>query len=150
VIRVCTICKEEKLISDCSGTACKLCHAKRRREWRKANPDREKINQRKQDLKRYFGITPEQYDAMLQKQSGKCAGCNRHQTEFVKNLAVDHDHKTGIIRGLLCEDCNIALGKLKDNVSTLNNLINYLENSQSDLAVINPKVVKLRLPKKVG
>lgn len=53
-------------------------------------------------LKRLYGITPEQYDELFEKQNGCCAVCGRHQREFKTRLAVDHDHATGEIRGLLC------------------------------------------------
>lgn len=50
------------------------------------------------------------YDRNYQLQSGKCLICNKHSTEFTKRLAVDHNHETGIFRGLLCTDCNTKLG----------------------------------------
>jgi len=53
-----------------------------------------------------FGITSEQYDELLRKQDGNCAICGRHNLEFARKLAIDHDHETSEIRGLLCELCN--------------------------------------------
>lgn len=57
-------------------------------------------------LKRLYGITLEQYDELLHRQHHCCAVCNRHESEFKTRLAVDHDHKTGEIFGLLCMYCN--------------------------------------------
>jgi hypothetical protein len=80
---------------------------------------------RERNLRRKFGWTPKQYDEMLESQSGVCAGCGRPPAGE-KRLAVDHDHKTDEIRGLLCDGCNIALGGVEDNPQTLLRLIQYL------------------------
>jgi hypothetical protein len=71
------------------------------------------------------------YDEMLQKQGGVCALCRRPESKLRKdgtpmNLSVDHCHKTGKIRGLLCYRCNVALGFLEDDVETLGRAIKYL------------------------
>lgn len=59
---------------------------------------------RRRDLKRRYGITPGDYDLLLAVQGGVCAICARHPR--TQNLAVDHSHRTGQIRGLLCSTCN--------------------------------------------
>jgi hypothetical protein len=79
-------------------------------------------------LKRY-GITPEQYTELFNKQEGCCAICGRHQTEFKAALGVDHDHITGIVRGLLCYRCNSFLGYVKDDIQILLKAINYLQKT---------------------
>jgi len=61
---------------------------------------------REYHLLRMFGLTLAQYAKLLKKQKGKCGVCLRPAQSFVKNLAVDHDHKTGEIYGLLCTYCN--------------------------------------------
>lgn len=58
-----------------------------------------------------YGITPEQYNAMLLAQNSCCAICGRHQSQFKRRLAIDHDHVTQELRGLLCHGCNWSLGK---------------------------------------
>jgi uncharacterized protein YlaI len=63
------------------------------------------------------------------KQKGCCAICGKHQTILNKTLNVDHCHKTGKIRGLLCTNCNHGLGKFYDNAEVLKVAINYLNNS---------------------
>ncbi len=92
-----------------------------------ANKDPDK--DRNQHLVRTYGITSEEYDVMLAKQDGHCATCSttvpgnsRRNVYF----SVDHCHTTGKVRGLLCHNCNTALGLLKDNTDTIANLIRYL------------------------
>ena len=80
------------------------------RLWKKNNPEKEKSSARKTNLKRYYNITPEIYDTMFEKQKGCCGVCKKHQTEFKQRLAVDHCHKTGKVRKLLCSECNTSLG----------------------------------------
>lgn len=90
---------------------------------RKLNPDKYK----NQDLKKVFGITLIEYKLMLENQQHKCKICNKHKNEFKKQLAVDHCHSTGRIRGLLCEKCNVGLGSFKDNIEVLTQAIEYLK-----------------------
>ena len=84
---------------------------------------------RNQKLLENYGITNQDYEKMLEDQHFCCVGCGLHQNELSKKLNVDHDHKTGTIRGLLCGNCNRALGLVKDNVETLVKLKKYLEKS---------------------
>jgi hypothetical protein len=124
--------------------------AELRKQWGLANPEKKKLSDRKQSLKKRYNITLEQYNELFIKQNGLCAGCDLHASQLRRNLCVDHDHFTGKIRGLLCDDCNIILGHAKDDMKTLHQLTSYLENSQSDLAGYNTKVVEVKFPKKVG
>ena len=79
-------------------------------------------------LNRNYGITEQTYLDMLAKQNHVCAVCFRTETrKKFKLLAVDHDHMTGKIRGLLCHKCNVVLGLVDDNKETLIALINYLK-----------------------
>lgn len=69
------------------------------------------------------------FSRLYDEQSGKCAGCERwfpHDGKGHAGLHVDHDHETGNVRGLLCPNCNTALGKLRDDPSVLHRLIRYL------------------------
>lgn len=81
---------------------------------------------RRWNLKK-FGLTPEQYDGRLKAQKGRCAICGRIPP-IGRRLAVDHDHKTGKVRGLLCGQCNVALGLFEDNARYLTYAIGYLKN----------------------
>lgn len=61
-------------------------------------------------LKHRYNLSKEDWDRMFEKQNGCCAICGKHQSEFAKTLGIDHNHQTGKIRGLLCYNCNRALG----------------------------------------
>lgn len=89
---------------------------------------REKINKsyRKWILSSKFGISIDEYNNLLEIQNGVCAICKNFNKE--KNLAVDHDHETGKIRGLLCSRCNLGIGQFNDNIQLLSDAISYLEN----------------------
>lgn len=121
--RTCSVCGETKelhFFSKHSGSkhartrSCKQCKTRHSRQRR-------------------YGVTPEQYDAMLQSQNGRCAICGTTDPKtrtsgcHVKSsFCVDHCHKTGKVRGLLCMECNTGLGKFKDNPDTLTAAISYL------------------------
>ena len=77
-------------------------------------------------LKRVYGITEEEYNLRLEEQGGKCAICRQPATNFKVRLAVDHNHKTERIRGLLCGNCNHILGKCKDSLDVIQNAYCYL------------------------
>jgi hypothetical protein len=84
-------------------------------------------------VKKNFGLSPEQYQAMFDAQEGKCAICRRPQAENLdskgraKRLAVDHDHATTEVRALLCYYCNVAVGAMDDSVARLFAAISYLQ-----------------------
>lgn len=69
------------------------------------------------------------YDRAYQIQQGRCAnlGCRKHQSELARRLHTDHDHKTGLFRGLLCSYCNSGLGMMREDVEILIGLVNYLK-----------------------
>jgi hypothetical protein len=73
------------------------------------------------------GVTPEERLKMIEAVGGRCAICG----EAKEKMRVDHDHKTGAIRGILCNDCNLALGGFGDDPSLLSSALNYLTNSIS-------------------
>ena len=77
-------------------------------------------------LKNKYGITKDQYNELFNKQNGCCAICGRHQSMIKKTLAVDHNHETNEIRGLLCQSCNLILGHANDNIDVLKNAIKYI------------------------
>lgn len=113
---------------------CKTCYTHRSRDWNVKNPDRYFDGH----LRRNFGITLADYNAMLDRQGGVCAICGGPPTDrrnrrrgkqlvFVARLVVDHDHDTGRVRGLLCGACNSAIGFLKDDPATVRSALAYLE-----------------------
>ena len=77
-----------------------------------------------------YGITIERFEEMLEEQNGLCAICGREETRVsngvVCRLAIDHDHKTGKVRALLCAACNTAIGRLDDRIELLEKAIEYL------------------------
>jgi hypothetical protein len=91
------------------------------KEWKMRNPRRSKSIQ----LKHKYGISVEDFDALMAGQGGCCAICK----ESKKRLGVDHNHSTGAIRGLLCHSCNVAIGLLHENVNALQRASKYLERS---------------------
>lgn len=78
-------------------------------------------------LKKTFGVNYNQYQIMLEQQQHRCFICGEKEIASGRILSVDHDHETGRVRGLLCTNCNTALGKLKDNVTFLEKAILYLQ-----------------------
>lgn len=106
---------------------CKECEGKRSKLWYKNNKDKARENQ----LKNYYDITIEDYNKMFAEQEGKCKICGAHQTEFEKKLGVDHNHKTGKIRGLLCDNCNIGIGNLNHNPLILIKASKYLSKNDN-------------------
>jgi hypothetical protein len=86
----------------------------RNRAWRYNNPEKAAAHQRKKN----YGISQKEYDVLLLSQGGKCAVCGKENSGQMRNgvycqMLVDHDHETGKVRGLLCHDCNCALGWLE-------------------------------------
>lgn len=88
-----------------------------------------KRNERKRSLKYKYELTLSDYEAMLVSQNNVCEICGLVDDE--KRLAIDHDHKTGTVRGLLCQKCNVGLGYFKDNTELLQNAIVYLNKDRN-------------------
>jgi len=99
---------------------------KYQREWARNNKHKCHIRERKCRIKRQFGITVEQYDEMLKNQDNKCAICLINQKNYPRRFAVDHDHITKKVRGLLCTQCNSILGYARDSIETLERAKIYL------------------------
>jgi hypothetical protein len=110
---------------------CVLCKTPRGKTGTKRHcrscADKRTITQIESDRRRSYGVEPERLNEMLRAQGNKCAIC-------LENLAgkygfhVDHNHKTGAIRDLLCGKCNRGLGHFKDNPLLLREAANYLDN----------------------
>jgi hypothetical protein len=82
-------------------------------------------------LMKSYSMTPEQYNSMLEKQEHKCAICKIESSSMTgkkKHLCIDHSHKTGMVRGLLCDKCNRGIGLLNDNIITIKSAIDYLNS----------------------
>jgi hypothetical protein len=103
---------------------CKLCKAKVTNAHVSKNIEYYKKSWREKDLYKKYNLSMDEFENMLKSQDYKCQICKR---SLEKYSAVDHDHKTGKIRGLLCRKCNLGLGAAKDSTEVLENMIKYLE-----------------------
>ena len=107
---------------------------KRNAARREAFKDPEvKKRHRDRTLMYKFGITLDQYNQMFANQEGKCLTCDKHQSELTKTLAVDHDHNTGKVRGLLCDFCNRQLGVYESQRKLFNRFDDYLNRPTLEL-----------------
>lgn len=148
-IKKCTVCKVTKTLRDFSlsrratettnavyRSECKECSASKARKWFSENAERSNAARREWNLKNNYGLTRAQYDALLQSQGGVCAICGRpermkRQGKLMR-MPVDHDHKTGAVRGILCQTCNRAIGLLGDDVVLMRRAISYLLRAKKD------------------
>lgn len=135
ITKVCSKCAVEKDVDqyyknkkhkDGLSGYCKSCHNQQTYLYRKNNPQRTSKTIRRAALKARYGITESAYNKLYVNQQGKCAIC-KCECATGRALAVDHCHKTLVVRGLLCSECNTGLGKFKDNTGLLTEAINYLE-----------------------
>ncbi len=152
ILKKCSTCKLEKestefwkRSSSPDGLAyiCKVCDSTRymrmkkekgpalaakQKEWRDNNKDRIRKNR----LQHKFKMSVEEFERLRRKQDYSCAICGEHESRGrYKILNVDHDHKTGKSRGLLCSNCNRCLGLLKDSIVFLSKAIKYLKKYQN-------------------
>jgi hypothetical protein len=108
----------------------------RRREYRRINRDRK----RGVRLKREFGLSLEEYDNLLKTQNGVCVICHKPETTRnqggLRPLSVDHDHKTGRVRGLLCNKCNRGLGYFYDDSDLLINALAYITRNNKETCLL--------------
>ncbi len=133
-MKQCSTCKIEKPLDEfysyttpkgeLKATArCKLCHAMACRQCYKNYDWRVPL------YRRLYGMTVADYDRMLASQDGGCAICGT-KTRGSKpgcRLAIDHDHESGKVRGLLCGDCNTAIGKFRDDPALLEKAAKYIK-----------------------
>lgn len=99
------------------GPRCATCHRERKKATRQAAHGRW--------ILKTYGITSEQYEALYAAQGGSCFICQRAKG-ISKKLAVDHDHQSGFVRGLLCTTCNKILGHLRDDDYAAARIVSYL------------------------
>lgn len=112
----------------------KIYYAKNRARILEREREKNKLNlekNREYRLKTKFGISLEEYNSLLERQHGVCAICglgesSRDKKGKIRPLMVDHDHKTGKVRGLLCSKCNIGLGQFNDSPTVLKVAMEYI------------------------
>lgn len=129
-MRTCKECGEEKELSafpqnrpGSFRNTCKSCYADKSRKWREDNPD----YMWAYNLWRNYQVTVGDYMKMWEQQGYRCCICEYDYDK--EDLCVDHDHETGLVRGLLCSNCNIGLGMFEDNPQILRAAADYLENN---------------------
>lgn len=125
---------------------CRLCMYERTRTYEKNNPEKIRLAKnkrysnnsskyRKLSIVRKKNITVSQYDQMILDQDNKCAICKRKETRIRKGelkprpLCIDHDHKTGKLRQLLCWSCNAGLGFFQENIEYFESAISYIRRN---------------------
>lgn len=140
-LKLCTKCNEHKPLetdfrpnvqsSDGKHHYCNSCFNEQDKN-RQQTLDR-KIGTRKRALQKY-GLTLEDYQRMCEDRENRCDICKKDCTATLfdswKGLVVDHCHTTGVVRGLLCSNCNTAIGLMKDNTNNLTAAITYLNNTK--------------------
>jgi|688.fasta_scaffold378885_2 hypothetical protein len=133
-MKVCSKCNIEKPLieygldkkaKDKKSSWCLVCYKNRAKQYR--DIPGAQLKQKSFALKHKFNITLDTYNLMFTQQKGCCAICNTHQSELSRALAVDHNHETGKVRGLLCMGCNRGIGMLGDNLNTIQNAVKYLK-----------------------
>jgi hypothetical protein len=137
-MKICSNCKEVKHLDsfykdrttkDGLSYCCKVCRKEREQLYRQSNKYKKKLRKRKW-AEQNINITYEQYEEMLDEQNGSCAICGKKENQFNKGMCVDHCHETGQIRGLLCTECNLGIGYLKDDKELLMKAVDYLTKSE--------------------
>ena len=142
--KLCSKCKTTKPVTDffkrgdCDRPRemCKTCHVKRSSQWKREHPAfRRKQSQvaRILRLRKRYGMSASQYLDMFKSQGEKCAICGAtdgrvltHIKHTAYSFAVDHNHTTGKVRGLLCAACNRSIGLLKECPRIIGSMIRYL------------------------
>lgn len=99
-------------------------HAEKNRKWAQNNRERVSAISRKSHLKLLYGITEEQWKMMLETQGNCCACCRNKSTTW----HTDHDHTTGVVRGILCPSCNKLLGLCGDSLEGVRAKLRSFEN----------------------
>lgn len=86
-------------------------------------------------MKKRTGLNMDEKEAMILAQENRCGACETNLLAMeARHRHVDHDHKTGLVRSILCHHCNVALGHVQDNPNRLRQLITYLERKALDTA----------------
>lgn len=128
--------RKHPICRNCQNAAHRRYYTKNREKriaytkaYNKQHPKKYALWQRRVQYKRRYGITPDDYASMLEEQNEKCKICLASPENGPrKGLVVDHDHTTGVVRGLLCQNCNALLGLSNDCPTTLMKAAHYLRN----------------------
>ena len=133
--KICTKCGELKPLTEFYKDKqkptgyrpdCKKCNIKQCTEWNKKN----KAKHYGYDIKRKYGITLAEYEALLKSQNEKCAICDKHISEFKTRFHVDHCHTSGKVRSLLCVNCNHGIGAFFEDLKLLEKAAEYIKKHE--------------------
>jgi hypothetical protein len=123
------------------GAQCKMCMNEHDQNRRATNPEKYLADRRKRAYKHLlrtkFDLTVGEYEALLEQQGGVCALCKRPETAVTKDrsrlrmMSVDHCHTQGRVRALLCNDCNVGLGRFRDDPALLRTAASYIEQHRA-------------------
>lgn len=107
---------------------CKRCHSKASKKYRSTAEYKSRVKKTNRiwRLQKCYNMTLDDYDNMFKEQGGVCFICKKPET-LNQRLCVDHSHKTGKVRKLLCNQCNRVLGYTEENVDLLREFIKYIE-----------------------
>lgn len=134
-MKKCTKCGIEKPLSEFYKTkikkdgfhsCCKICSNEANKKTKEKDPQKYAEMRRKNKLKKYYGLTLSNFNALKIKQKNCCAICE-NKLKDGQGTHVDHCHKTGIVRGLLCNSCNRGIGYLQDSIEILKSAQKYLK-----------------------
>lgn len=114
---------------------CRQDNLRRKSQTECEKEDARRLSARRSHLRRYFGITPEIFQELLDDQDGNCKVCGRHHSIFRGTFHVDHSHKDGRIRGLLCNNCNKHVVSNHEDGELLRRAGDYIENSSTGFYV---------------
>lgn len=106
----------------------KTAYIQKKRQWEKDNPDKIKKTSIRSTWKKK-GFNPDEIEEFFKLHNTICDICGMPEDGRFTNLSIDHDHNTGKIRGMLCNSCNLGLGKFKDNLEILQKAIDYLKRN---------------------
>lgn len=125
----CGRCKRWKIKRDFPNPKAALCSECRDAAAKRARsvPASEREAKRRKVVTKTYGMTPEDLDALVASQNNCCAICGR-EAPLQRPLVIDHDHETGVVRGLLCTGCNTSIGKLGDTPDGVRRAVDYLLN----------------------
>ena len=108
------------------GVKFEITKLTRARAWAEKNPDLWERHRRASHLKCRYGITIKEYDSILNSQGGVCAICESGVSDVDRRFHVDHCHKSGVVRGILCGRCNRAIGQFGDDPDLCDRAAEYL------------------------
>ena len=133
-VKTCKHCLESKAVAEFNrsrqwfNSYCKSCQSARDKELYANSIDR-RLHMRDGEVRRRYGLTREQVDAIRDLQGGLCPVCD-DELRGGKFEHIDHCHETKLVRGILCSECNTGIGKLGDDPALLRKAADYLEGSR--------------------